>query len=219
MATPSQIAANSRNAQHSTGPRTEAGKAAVRLNSLTHGLRAHDALLPGEDEQAFEELRQAFYQQYTPEGPAELFCVEKMILSFWRNRRIAKIETDIYRNFHPSNPEKYGNMDGVLGRSFTIDSLGQDNFSRLARYESNLDRAFYRAFEELQLLQKTRIGFARQKPQTPEPPSIEAQPEEAPKPEPAASPKRYRMEPNGKLIQLLPQFALPPTAHAATIVK
>ena len=216
MATAAQIAANRRNAQHSTGPRTAEGRAAVRLNSLTHGLRAQDALLPGEDEQAFAEIRDAFHQQYNPEGPAELFCVEKMILSFWRNRRIAKIETDIFMNFHPSHPEQYGDMNGVLGRAFTIDSLGQDNFCRLARYESSIDRAFYRASKELQTLQKARIGFARQN---------EEQPEKQPEPhaEPAASeppatpPKRYRMEPNGKLIQL--PNTLPPTQHAATIDK
>src|SRR5665811_978871 len=102
MATPAQIAANRRNAQHSTGPRTSEGKAAVRLNSLTHGLRAQDALLPGEDEKAFQEISQAFHQQHNPEGPAELFCVEKMLLSFWRNRRIAKIENDLYMQFYPT---------------------------------------------------------------------------------------------------------------------
>ena len=222
MATPVQIAANRRNAQHSTGPRTAEGKAAVRLNSLTHGLRAQDALLPGEDEQAFEEIRQAFHQQHQPEGPSELFCVEKMIISFWRNRRIAKIETDIFMNFHPSQPEAYGDMKGVLGRAFTIDSLGQDNFCRLARYESSIDRAFYRASKELQSLQKARIGFARQNEQQPE-----QQPEKQPEPAAPATPapqqqtttppKRYRLEPNGKLIQL--PNTLPPTPHAATIVK
>ena len=124
--------------------RTEEGKAAVRLNSLTHGLCAEDALLPGEDEQAFEDLRTAFHQQHKPQGPAELFCVEKMLLSFWRNRRIAKIETDLYMQFYPKRPETC-DMEGVLGRAFVIDSLGQDNFCRLARYESSVDRAFYRA--------------------------------------------------------------------------
>jgi hypothetical protein len=214
MATSAQIAANRRNAQHSTGPRTEEGKAAVRLNSLTHGLRAEDSLLPGEDEQAFEDLRQAFHQQHDPQGPAELFCVEKMLLSFWRNRRIAKIETDLYMQFYPSKPEQSKNMDGVLGRSFAIDSLGQDNFCRLARYESSIDRAFYRASKELQALQKARIGFARQNENPPPPAAIQPAP---PTPlqvttEPIRSesvsdrsvepPKRYRQEPNGKLIEL-----------------
>jgi hypothetical protein len=38
MATPRQIEANRRNAQKSTGPRTEAGRARSRLNALKHGL-------------------------------------------------------------------------------------------------------------------------------------------------------------------------------------
>ena len=104
-------------------------------------------------------------------------------------------------------------MTGVLGRAFTIDSLGQDNFGRLARYESSKDRAFYRAARELQLLQKARISFARpdeRQPETPKSQSITTEP-------PAAPPKRYSLQPNGKLIQL--PSALPLTAHAATIVK
>ncbi len=218
MATPVQIAANRRNAQNSTGPRTSQGKAAVRLNSLTHGLRTQDALLPGEDKQAFEELSRAFHQQHQPEGPAELFCVEKMILSYWRNRRIAKIETGFFMNAHPSQPERNGDRNGVPGRAFTTDSQGQDNFCRLARYESSLDRAFYRASKELQTLQKARIGFARQNEKQPEPAAAPApRPQTTGSESPTAPPKRYSLEPNGKLIQL--PCALPPTPHAATIVK
>jgi len=46
--------ANINNAQHSTGPRTEEGKAASSLNSLKHGLTAKTVLLPGEDPALFE---------------------------------------------------------------------------------------------------------------------------------------------------------------------
>jgi plasmid stabilization system protein ParE len=40
MASPAQIAANRRNATHSTGPRSATGKARSRGNALKHGLRA-----------------------------------------------------------------------------------------------------------------------------------------------------------------------------------
>ncbi len=167
MASPAQIAANRRNAQHSTGPRTDEGKAAVRLNSLIHGLRAQEVLLPDEDPAVFEELRESFHQQFNPEGPAELFCVEKMLLSFWRNRRIGRIEADMYRHFYPTAAQAGKIGFGTLGQSFTIEGLGQDNFSRLARYETSLDRSFYRASKELQTLRKVRIGFARQNEEAP----------------------------------------------------
>jgi hypothetical protein len=142
-----------------------------------------------------------------------------MLLSFWRNRRIAKIETDLYMQFYPNKPEQSKNMDGVLGRSFVIDSLGQDNFCRLARYESSIDRAFYRASKELQALQKARIGFARQNenpptPTVPIPPTplqattetIRAESVSDRSVEPL---KRYRQEPNGKLTELLRHSATP----------
>lgn len=38
MKGPRKTAANRRNAQHSTGPKTAAGKAISRLNAITHGL-------------------------------------------------------------------------------------------------------------------------------------------------------------------------------------
>jgi hypothetical protein len=48
MASAAQIAANPANAQHSTGPRTEAGKATVARNRLTRGLASPGFfLLPG----------------------------------------------------------------------------------------------------------------------------------------------------------------------------
>jgi hypothetical protein len=37
MTTEAQVAANRRNAQKSTGPRTEEGKAKVALKAVTHG--------------------------------------------------------------------------------------------------------------------------------------------------------------------------------------
>jgi hypothetical protein len=40
MATQAQILANRRNAQKSTGPRTEKGKAVVSQNAVKHGLLA-----------------------------------------------------------------------------------------------------------------------------------------------------------------------------------
>jgi hypothetical protein len=52
MTSDKQGAANRRNAQKSTGPKTPEGKAAVRLNAMKHGLLSKDVLLPGEDESA-----------------------------------------------------------------------------------------------------------------------------------------------------------------------
>jgi hypothetical protein len=59
MATQKQIEANRRNAQKSTGPKTEAGKATAKFNALKHGMTAEVAVLPHEDKHSYEELRRA----------------------------------------------------------------------------------------------------------------------------------------------------------------
>jgi len=46
VATAAQIEANRRNAQKSTGPKTERGKARARRNAITHGMTARTAI-PG----------------------------------------------------------------------------------------------------------------------------------------------------------------------------
>ena len=45
-----QIEANRRNAKKSTGPRSGAGKAAVALNGIKHGLLSRHVLIKGESE-------------------------------------------------------------------------------------------------------------------------------------------------------------------------
>jgi len=58
MTSAKKAEANRQNALKSTGPKTPAGKAAVRLNALRHGLLSEEILLPGEDEEALRELEE-----------------------------------------------------------------------------------------------------------------------------------------------------------------
>ena len=46
---------------------------------------------------------------------------------------------------------------GTLGRAFSIDARETNAFSKLARYESNIERALFRALRELQRLQSARL--------------------------------------------------------------
>jgi hypothetical protein len=57
MATEKQIAANKRNAQKSTGPTTEVGRANSSRNALKHGLTAEQVTIEGEDPKQFEAFR------------------------------------------------------------------------------------------------------------------------------------------------------------------
>jgi len=92
MATDKQIAANRRNALMSTGPRSLSGKARSGQNALKHGLTAARALLPGESEEEFRQLRGATFGTMSPEGAFENQLLEHAIELMWRLRRIPAFE-------------------------------------------------------------------------------------------------------------------------------
>ncbi len=73
MATSAQIAANQRNAQKSTGPKTEKGKARSRENALKHGLRAFTIMptLPSEDPKRIDDRIQEWIDDVQPRTAIE----------------------------------------------------------------------------------------------------------------------------------------------------
>ena len=70
MSTAEQVAANRQNAQSSTGPTSDDGKAASRLNALKHGLTAETPVLPTEDEATHGRFRAALLDDLAPVGLA-----------------------------------------------------------------------------------------------------------------------------------------------------
>jgi hypothetical protein len=91
-----KIEANRGNAGHSTGPKSEAGKHASRLNALKHGLLAQEVVITRgdykEDEQAFAQLLDELREQFKPMGVAEELEIQKIALCYWRKRRAIRYE-------------------------------------------------------------------------------------------------------------------------------
>jgi len=72
MSTERQIAANKANAQKSTGPKTDEGKARSCLNHLSHGFTSNTAqLIPDEDPEEFKALLADLMNEYQPATPTE----------------------------------------------------------------------------------------------------------------------------------------------------
>ncbi len=86
---------NRANAQHSTGPRSEAGKQRSALNALTHGLTARTAVLPSEDPAAYEQHHHQFLEEYRPATPTETQLVHELADTSWRLNRIPLLEADV----------------------------------------------------------------------------------------------------------------------------
>ena len=72
-----KIQANKRNAQKSTGPRTEEGVNKVKLNALTHGLTAQTIVLPHEDPEAYQHRLETWNRDLNPSGELGRYLVER----------------------------------------------------------------------------------------------------------------------------------------------
>ena len=81
MASAAQIEANRRNAQKSTGPKTDEGKARVRRNAFKHGMTARTIMpvLPQEDPKDLEDRTQQAITAMKPRNPLELDLVRRAV--------------------------------------------------------------------------------------------------------------------------------------------
>ena len=137
MATIKQIEANRRNARKSTGPKTPAGKASVKLNGLRHGLRARTVILPGENAGDFHQLCDDLEAEWRPQSRTEHFYLEQMAISQWKLTRIELAEERIALEACPTQ-------------------IQLPLLDRLWQSKCRLERSYARAQRELQRLQKSR---------------------------------------------------------------
>jgi hypothetical protein len=146
MSTPEQIAANQANAQKSTGPKTEAGKAASSQNSWQHGLTfGIFRVLDNESPMDYQILLQTLIDEYKPVAATEAILVERMAQHHWlRNRAIT------CQNYY-------------LESGVEFDTV---RVSLFMRYESMHERAYHKCLADILKLraerQKAEIGFASQ---------------------------------------------------------
>ncbi len=94
-----RIEANRRNAQKSTGPRTQAGKERSRFNAVKHGQRATLPILPGEDESILQNRMDSWMITLDPRDDVERYLVERAVHVSWQLDRAdrawaARLELD-----------------------------------------------------------------------------------------------------------------------------
>ena len=166
-----QRAANKANAQKSTGPRTEAGKANVSVNALKHGLRSAknpldiSTQIPGEQTQLTELLKD-FDATYQPANPAELQLVAHLAQLTLRLNRAAAMESATLDQSRTDALESAGKFPSLFPDPDSSDfetALLASTFTRasaqlklLSQYESRLSHDFARTLRQLLQLQKLR---------------------------------------------------------------
>jgi len=141
MASELQIEANRLNSQKSTGPITPEGKAAVRLNSLRHGLYAAAIVLPGEDQDQFDQLCLDLQDEWKPQTHTQRHHVDELAAAEWHQARLAR-----------SLPKLMERDPDPLARFLLQDKVD--------KYLARLQRSHSRALKELRTLQKARAHDA-----------------------------------------------------------
>ena len=90
-----QIESNRRNAQRSSGPKTQSGKARSSQNAVRHGLTAETVIGPLEDPADYRAFELAVTTAYDAETAVERELVLRLASLLWRLRRATSVETGL----------------------------------------------------------------------------------------------------------------------------
>jgi hypothetical protein len=156
----------------STGPTSEQGKEVVSHNAVKHGLLANNVtVLPGEETE-YTYFAEAMRYEYGPDSTTEFLLVKKMIDAAWRQVRATKIEAGVLaaemvaqqKQRQPGAEQESNGLERwlaeenpeaiELGNAYT---RSEHLIATLSRCRVKLDREFYKALEELRIIQYGRI--------------------------------------------------------------
>ncbi len=156
MATPAQIHANRRNAQQSTGPKTDAGKAASSQNAYAHGLCSPAAVAPGDDPAVYQTFAMQLVAELDPVGMNQRVQAERIAFLSWKLQRIPAIEASMLeptRRAMKSQALKQGHIRHQFPTADLI-AVDLDTMIKLQTYEMRLSRALEAARKELRRLKE-----------------------------------------------------------------
>ena len=173
MSTKAQIKANQQNAQKSTGPQTDEGKAVVSQNAVKHGLFAAEAVISGENPADYELYHDNFLAELLPVGMIESMLAERVVSLAWRQRRaermqnesidvlIAKIETDPWQQTRReraagAQDSRAGESKLLLGWATKEDFSDTRILDRMMLYERRIENSLHKSITRLKQYQAIR---------------------------------------------------------------
>jgi hypothetical protein len=141
MSSTARAAANAANAQLSTGPRTEEGKARSSRNAVKHGLTAKQLVIAPGEENEFAELHDSLLEQLAPEGALEMDIFNMLVHAAWNLQRFRTLEAQLMNN----------------GLESLLDERTAQALDRLQRYASANQRSYFAALKQLRIAQNNRV--------------------------------------------------------------
>jgi hypothetical protein len=162
-ASAAQIAANQKNAQLSTGPKTVEGKEQSRANAYKHGLTGSGTVLPEREAIEVERRTQVYASELKPTTEIALALVRRVALLSVRMDRSVEVENLrlTYRvrqaeaEFVPPEGCDPATADRLRFEAGKLALADPSREAKLAhQYENAAERGFYRALKELRQMEK-----------------------------------------------------------------
>jgi hypothetical protein len=155
---------NIANAQHSTGPKTDAGKKKSSLNALRHGLTGQIVVMPTEDLEAYQSHLKSFTDECDPKGAIEANLVQALADTSWRLNRVAALEANLLTLAAARHPNPLDDAPSQIQDAMAMAAALESQVKALANlsmHSQRLSRQFERTVAQLRDIQKTR--HAREK--------------------------------------------------------
>jgi hypothetical protein len=162
-ATEAQIAANRKNAEHSTGPKTDEGKEQSRANSYKHGLTGAGIVLPEREAIEAERRTVAFANELQASGDVAVAIVRRVAMLSVRmercvafenvtlTQRVRQAEADFVAP-EGCDAKLAAKLRDEAGKLALFDPSREATLAR--QYEKDAERGFFRGLKELRQVEK-----------------------------------------------------------------
>ncbi len=127
-------------ANHSTGPRTPAGKQRSSQNAVTHGLTSRSPVLATEDPVEYQRHCRQFLDEYKPDTPTETQLTQQLADTAWRLNRIPLLEAALLdRAANPPTDQARIDFD-IVDAHRALATLGMHGQRLSCQFRKTLDQ-------------------------------------------------------------------------------
>jgi hypothetical protein len=161
MRSAKQVQASRANGAKSRGPNTPRGKEVSSQNALRHGLLSGSIVLEEESESRFQDLLDAYLEEFQPATASEMSLVENLAIARWKQFRVwgvqkCSIDRDMAVQHSRTAPPAFRAAYALQGR---FDSAISP--ATAVRYETLYANQFNRTLRHLLQLQNRRFRPVR----------------------------------------------------------
>ena len=165
MATEAQMTANRKNAESSTGPTSQEGKARSSLNAIKTGLTARTMVFTPEDAQIYQQFSARLHTKYAPVDDDEKDLVQVIIDCEWRLRDVAPLEAAILAGGRDKCAHLVADVQDPVQREALLRAeiyfMFKKDLTNIALQDRRISNKLQKAEAKLEALRAARVEARR----------------------------------------------------------